>query len=130
MLWTGGARVREFKWILAVMMGASLMASILGTKYVSNGYGSVWYNELVTMASFWTQVRGTMRAIFMRKFQQFVVTKKRGRQSKSIWPFIRPQVILIVLSVIALFWAWGRLLFGISDDFFKPVLASFWTCFH
>src|SRR5262249_41124086 len=49
---------------------------------------------------------------------------------KSIWPFVRPQVYLIVVSVFALLWAWGRIWLGLSDDYFKPILASFWALFH
>jgi predicted Zn-dependent protease/cellulose synthase/poly-beta-1,6-N-acetylglucosamine synthase-like glycosyltransferase len=130
MLFTGVPPVQEFTWTLALIMAAYMAVSILGTKYVSNGYGSIWYSELFMMASFWTQVRGTMRAMFLRKLQQFVVTAKRGRQSNSIWPFVRPQVYLIAASVTALLWAWGRVWLGISDDYFKPVLATFWTFFH
>jgi tetratricopeptide (TPR) repeat protein/cellulose synthase/poly-beta-1,6-N-acetylglucosamine synthase-like glycosyltransferase len=130
MLYTGVPPVREFTWTLAILMSFYMLCSIFGVKYISNGYGSVWYSELFTMASFWTQVRGTMRAIFWRKFQQFIVTKKRGRQAKSIWPFVRPQLILIFISVLALVWAWSRVILGISDDVFKPVLASFWALFH
>jgi tetratricopeptide (TPR) repeat protein/cellulose synthase/poly-beta-1,6-N-acetylglucosamine synthase-like glycosyltransferase len=130
MLVTGIPPVKEFTWLLASIMAAYMTVSILGVKYASNGYGSTWYSELFTMAGFWTQIRGTMRAMFLRKFQMFVVTQKRGRQSNSIWPFIRPQVLLMAVSVLALTWAWGRLWFCISDDYFKPVLASFWTFFH
>jgi tetratricopeptide (TPR) repeat protein/cellulose synthase/poly-beta-1,6-N-acetylglucosamine synthase-like glycosyltransferase len=130
MLFTGVPPVRGFNWVLCVFMVAYMAASILGTKYVSNGYGSVWYSELFVMASFWTQVRGTMRALFMRKFQMFVVTAKRGRQAKSIWPYVRPQVYLIAVSVLALLWAWGRIWLGLSDDYFKPILASFWALLH
>jgi cellulose synthase/poly-beta-1,6-N-acetylglucosamine synthase-like glycosyltransferase/predicted Zn-dependent protease len=130
MLLTGVPPVKEFTWLLAAIMAAYMAVSILGTKYVSNGYGSIWYSELFMMASFWTQIRGTMRAAFLRKLQQFVVTAKRGRQSNSIWPFIRPQVVLILASVLALLWAWGRIWLGISDDYFKPLLATFWTLFH
>ncbi|HVS37471.1 MAG TPA: tetratricopeptide repeat protein [Gemmataceae bacterium] len=130
MLFTGIPPVREFTWTLAMLMVAYMTCAILGVKYASNGYGSVWYSELFTMASFWTQVRGTMRAMFWRKFQKFIVTKKRGRQAKSIWPFVRPQIILIAFSILALVWAWSRVWLGVSDDPFKPVLATFWTSFH
>src|SRR5262249_17513143 len=74
--------------------------------------------------------RGTLRALFWRKFQKFVVTTKRGRQAKSIWPFVRPQIALMALSVVALVWGWGRLAFGISDDYFKPIIPTFWISFH
>ena len=56
-------------------------------------------------------------------FQSFVVTAKRGRQANSIWPFIRPQVYLIVVSAFALLWAWGRVWFGVSDA--APVFLIF-----
>jgi cellulose synthase/poly-beta-1,6-N-acetylglucosamine synthase-like glycosyltransferase len=69
MLLTGVPPVKEFTWTLAAIMGTYMAVAILGVKYVSNGYGSVWYSELFTMAGFWTQVRGTMRALFWRKFQ-------------------------------------------------------------
>ncbi len=130
MLFTGVPPVREFNWTLAILMIAYMFCSILGVNYASNGYGSVWYSELFTMASFWTQVRATMRAMFWRKFQKFIVTKKRGRQAKSIWPFVRPQIVLIAVSVLALVWAWSRVGMGISDDPFKPLLATFWVGFH
>src|SRR5262249_12879180 len=63
-------------------------------------------------------------------FQSFVVTSKRGRQSKSIWPFIRPQVVLAALSLLALLWGWSRVSFGISDDVYKPIVPSFWIVLH
>ena len=31
---------------------------------------------------------------------------------------------------MALLWAWSRVFLGVSDDPFKPLLASFWACFH
>ena len=130
MLFTGVPPVAQFTWPLAIFMALYMGLSILGTKVAGNGYGSFWYSELFTMASFWTQVQGTMKALFWRKFQQFVVTAKRGRQSKSIWPYIRPQVYLMLFSLLALVWAWSRLGLGVSDDPFKPMLATFWAGFH
>ena len=130
MLYTGVPPVREFTWTLAILMCLYMLCSIFGVKYVSNGYGSVWYSELFTMASFWTQVRGDHARHVLAQVSEFIVTKKRGRQAKSIWPFVRPQLVLIFISVLALVWAWSRVVMGISDDVFKPVLASFWAVFH
>jgi cellulose synthase/poly-beta-1,6-N-acetylglucosamine synthase-like glycosyltransferase len=130
MMLSGVSPVREFTWTLFTITVVYMAASIFGVQYMSNGYGSVVYGELFAMVNFWTQIRGTMRAIFWRKFQQFVVTSKRGRQSKSIWPFIRPHVVLFFLSFLALSWGWGRILYGISDDYFKPIIPSCWIVFH
>ncbi len=51
-------------------------------------------------------------------------------KKKGVWPFIRPQTYLIILSVLALFWGWSRPALGISDDLFKPVVPSIWVPVH
>src|SRR5262249_10065059 len=107
-----------------------ILASVKGVSIASNGFGSFFNGELFCMVNFWTQILGTMRALFWRKFQKFVVTAKRGRQAKSIWPSVRPQLVLMGISVVALAWGWGRLFFGISDDYFKPIVPTFWIVFH
>jgi tetratricopeptide (TPR) repeat protein/cellulose synthase/poly-beta-1,6-N-acetylglucosamine synthase-like glycosyltransferase len=130
MMFTGIPPVAEFTWTLALLTLVYLVASIYGVRVASNGFGSFFNGELFCMVNFWTQIRGTLRAIFWRKFQSFVVTAKRGRQAKSIWPYIRPQVALMALSVLALVWGWGRVATGISDDFLRPIIPTFWILFH
>jgi predicted Zn-dependent protease/cellulose synthase/poly-beta-1,6-N-acetylglucosamine synthase-like glycosyltransferase len=130
MMFTGVPPVAEFTWTLAVFTLLYLVASIYGVQVASNGFGSFLNGELFCMINFWTQVQGTMKALFWRKFQQFVVTSKRGRQAKTIWPYIRPHLALLVLSVLALVWGWTRVASGISDDYFKPIIPTFWIVFH
>lgn len=130
MMITGISPVYEFTYTLLVITFFYMMVSLYGVKYASNGYGSIIYGELFSMVNFWTQIRGLFRAIFWRKFQQFVVTSKRGRQSTSIWPYIRPQVYLFIASFLALLWGWSRVFYGISDDYFKPIIPSLWIVFH
>ena len=130
MMLTGVSPVAEFTWTLFAITAVYIAVSLYGVRYASNGYGSILYGELFAMVNFWTQIRGTMRAVFWRKFQQFVVTSKRGRQSNSIWPFVRPQIAIFALSFFALTWGWGRVLFGISDDWIKPLIPTGWLLFH
>jgi cellulose synthase/poly-beta-1,6-N-acetylglucosamine synthase-like glycosyltransferase/predicted Zn-dependent protease len=130
MMFTGVPPVNEFTWSLAGLTALYMFVSIWGARVASHGYLSLLNGELFCMVNFWTQIRGTMRAIFWRKFSTFVVTAKRGRQSKSIWPFIRPQVYLAGLSVVGLLWGWSRFLFGISEDYSKPIIPSVWILFH
>lgn len=127
MLFTGVPPVAQFTWLLLIMTLLYLVSVLWTVKYVLNGHGSIINSEIYTMMGFWTQIRATCRALFWRKFQSFVVTQKRGRQSKSIIPFIRPHIVLVALSIIALGWAWARPLTGISDDFYKPIIPTFWT---
>jgi tetratricopeptide (TPR) repeat protein/cellulose synthase/poly-beta-1,6-N-acetylglucosamine synthase-like glycosyltransferase len=130
MMFSGVPPVAEFNWTLAIYTVLYLFASVYGVRVASNGFGSFFNGELFCMINFWTQVQGTMKALFWRKFQQFVVTAKRGRQAKTIWPYIRPHVALMAVSVLALVWGWARVLTGISDDYFKPIIPSFWILFH
>jgi tetratricopeptide (TPR) repeat protein/cellulose synthase/poly-beta-1,6-N-acetylglucosamine synthase-like glycosyltransferase len=130
MLFTGVPPVNQFTWTLFAVMVLYLFCSIFGVRWVSGGFYAFWNIELFTMAGFWTQVKGTMRAIFMRRFQKFGVTSKRGRQTNSLWPFLRPHVYFVALSITALLWGWCPVLFGISQDYFRPILASCWTVFH
>lgn len=109
MLFTGVPPVREFSWDLIVITIGYLFFSLYAMKVVSNGYGSLVNSELFSMANFWTQIKATFRAIFRRRRQRFVVTSKRGPQSRTVWPYVRPQTYLILLSVLAIFWGWLRL---------------------
>jgi cellulose synthase/poly-beta-1,6-N-acetylglucosamine synthase-like glycosyltransferase len=169
MLFSGIPPVKEFTPTLLVLTVIYLFVSIFTMKLVSNGYGSIINSELFSMVNFWTQIKSTFRAAIGYGSRIFNVTPKgaaavRSRQQKSVWPYIRPQTYLIILSVLALFWGWGRLLFdgtallgkypaiaewpligapiawllrnipnfgfGISDDYFKPVVPTIWVLIH
>ena len=130
MLFTGEPPVAEFDFFMLMITAFYMVITITITRVISNGNGSFYNSEFFSMVNFWTQIRGTFKALFWRKFQQFVVTSKRGRQSTSIWPFVRPQAFLLVISVLALVWGWGKLTLGLSDDWKKPLLPSCWIIFH
>jgi cellulose synthase/poly-beta-1,6-N-acetylglucosamine synthase-like glycosyltransferase/tetratricopeptide (TPR) repeat protein len=164
MLFSGIPPVKEFTWELLYVTLLYLIVSLTTLKIVSNGYGSIINAELFAMVNFWTQVKSVFRSVFGYGSRHFHVTPKgaqavAARKQKSVWPFIRPQTYLIILSVLALFWGWGRLLFdgdlllrkypglenvpvvswllhhtafgfGISDDYFKPVVPTIWVLLH
>ncbi|WP_020468133.1 glycosyltransferase [Zavarzinella formosa] len=135
MLFSGVPPVREFTRELLIITLVYLLVSLTTMKIVSNGYGSIINSELFAMVNFWTQMKSTFRAIFGIGSRNFGVTAKgaaavRQRQQKSVWPFIRPQTYLIILSVLALFWGWSRPILGISDDWFKPVVPTIWVLIH
>ncbi len=135
MLFSGVPPVREFTRELLIITLVYLVVSLTTMKIVSNGYGSIINSELFAMVNFWTQIKSTFRALFGLGGRTFGVTLKggaavRARQQKSVWPFIRPQTYLIILSVLALFWGWSRPILGISDDWFKPVVPTIWVLIH
>jgi cellulose synthase/poly-beta-1,6-N-acetylglucosamine synthase-like glycosyltransferase/tetratricopeptide (TPR) repeat protein len=130
MMISGVAPLRELTLTLGVVTLAYLLVSLFGVLALGKGYGSIVNGEFFCMVNFWTQIRGTMRAIFKRKNQTFVVTNKRGRQSKSAWPFVYPHLILAALSVVALGWGWSRYFYGVSDDIVRPIIPTVWILFH
>lgn len=135
MLFSGVPPVREFTKELLIVTMVYLAVSLTAMKVVSNGYGSLVNSELFAMVNFWTQIKSTFRAIFGLGSRSFGVTAKgaaavRSRQQKSVWPYIRPQTYLIILSILALFWGWSRPILRISDDYFKPVVPTIWVLIH
>lgn len=135
MLFSGIPPVKEFTPELIGVTLIYLIVSLTTMKIVSNGYGSIINSELFSMVNFWTQIKSTFRAIFGYGSRTFNVTPKGQaalalRKKKGVWPYIRPQTYLIILSVLALFWGWSRPALGISDDLFKPVVPSIWVLIH
>lgn len=132
MLFSGIPPVREFTPELIGITLIYLIVSLTTMKIVSNGYTSIINTELFAMANFWTQIKCVLRAMLGYGARQFNVTPKGSavaelRKKKGIWPYIRPQTYLIILSVLALFWGWSRPVLGISDDWFKPVVPTIWV---
>jgi cellulose synthase/poly-beta-1,6-N-acetylglucosamine synthase-like glycosyltransferase/tetratricopeptide (TPR) repeat protein len=135
MLFSGIPPVKEFTWELLGVTLVYLLVSLTTLKMVSNGYGSIINAELFAMVNFWTQIKSVFRALFGYGSRHFHVTPKgaqavQQRQKKSVWPYIRPQTYLIILSVLAMFWGWSRPVLGISDDWFKPVVPTVWVLLH
>src|SRR5262249_55444573 len=129
-LFTGVAPVAEYSWTLLIMVALYLSASWLGVALASNGHFSFWNTELFERMAFWTKTRGAVQALIWRGRGPFVVTSKRGRQSKRIWPLLRPHVVLALVTLLALCWGWGGLLLGLSDNWGKLILATFWGSFY
>jgi cellulose synthase/poly-beta-1,6-N-acetylglucosamine synthase-like glycosyltransferase/tetratricopeptide (TPR) repeat protein len=130
MLFSDVPPVARFEWIFVALIVAYMGLSIFAFRFVSNGYGSFWNSQIYSMTNMWTSTRSVLRALLLRRFQTFVVTSKRGRQSKSLLLYIWPHVTFFLASILALFWGWYRPLSGVSDDYYKPILASLWAVFH
>jgi cellulose synthase/poly-beta-1,6-N-acetylglucosamine synthase-like glycosyltransferase/tetratricopeptide (TPR) repeat protein len=130
MLFSDVPPVARFEWLFVTLIVLYMGLSTGAFYAVGKGYASFWNSQIYCMTNMWTSTKGMMKAIFGRQFQVFVVTSKRGRQSNSLFAFIWPHVTFLMASILALIWGWYRPLSGVSDDFYKPILASFWTVFH
>jgi hypothetical protein len=91
MMFTGVPPVAEFTWALGIITLIYLLASIWGVRVAANGYGSFFNGELFCMVNFWTQIQGTIRALFLRKFQKFIVTSKRADKPRPSGPMCGPS---------------------------------------
>jgi cellulose synthase/poly-beta-1,6-N-acetylglucosamine synthase-like glycosyltransferase/tetratricopeptide (TPR) repeat protein len=130
MLFSDVPPVAQFEWLFASLIVIYMALSYFSFRVVSGGYGLFWNSQIYSMTNVWTSTRSVFRATFWRRFQKFVVTSKRGRQSKSVLPYLWPHAAFFFASVLALMWGWYRPLSGVSDDFYKPILASVWAVFH
>ena len=130
MLLTGVPPVSMFSWGLLLLIIVYMTLSYASFRAASGRLGSFWNSQLFGMTNVWTSTRSLFRALFWRRFQKFVVTSKRGRQSKRVLPFIWPQSLLFIASALALAWGWYLPASEVSDDYYKPMVATVWVVFH
>ncbi len=130
MLLTGIAPVKELNWTLGTITVVYMFTIWTSVTISSNGHGHLIGTELTHMASFWTQIQSTYRAIFKRRKTKFVVTAKRGRQSNSIFRFIAPQCIYIAASGLAIASAATRYAIGLSNDLNGLCVGSLLVLVH
>ncbi|MHC2068222.1 glycosyltransferase [Bremerella sp. T1] len=117
MLFSGVSPVGEFSWLLGVITVAYLICTWMAVKIVSDGYGRLWDIEVQAMTNFWVQCQCLYRSIVHRGRGKFVVTSKRGRQSKSIFSLILPHIVLISVGIAAITWASAKIFLGVSADY-------------
>ena len=131
MLLTGVGPVADMTWTLVGITIFYVLTVWYTVKASGNGYGRLLDTEITQMATFWTQCRGTWRALFNRKKASFVVTQKSGGgKDSSIHDFLRPQYTFIGCSVVAVTWAASRYFLGVSEDFLGLSICSVLVFFH
>lgn len=132
MLLTGIAPVADLSVRYFTIVGCYLVAVWTAVKLVSNGCGQLIGIEMAMMASFHLQLQALWRAMFRRRRQRFVVTKKRrtaGAHSSGL-RLMWPQAALVAVSVVAVSWAASRVLFGLSADYFGLLIGSGLAIYH
>lgn len=131
MLLTGVGPVADMTWQLVAITIFYVSTVWYTVKASGDGYGQLLDTEITQMATFWTQCRGTWRALFNRKSATFVVTQKSGgKRQSSIHDFLRPQYTFIACSVVAITWAGARYVLGVSEDFLGLSICSMLVFFH
>ena len=131
MLLTGVGPVADMTWHLVLITLIYVFTIWYTIKASGNGYGRLIDTEITQMATFWTQCRGTWRALFNRKKANFVVTQKSGGgRESSIHDFLRPQYTFIGCSIVAMTWAASRYFLGVSEDFLGLTICSILVTGH
>jgi cellulose synthase/poly-beta-1,6-N-acetylglucosamine synthase-like glycosyltransferase/tetratricopeptide (TPR) repeat protein len=132
MLLTGIAPVAGLSINYIAIVGCYLVAVWTAVKLASNGCGQLIGIEMAMMASFHLQLQALWRAIFHRRRQNFIVTKKRrttAAQSSGL-RLMWPQAALVAVSIVAISWAVSRVLFGLSADYFGLLVGSGLAMYH
>jgi cellulose synthase/poly-beta-1,6-N-acetylglucosamine synthase-like glycosyltransferase/tetratricopeptide (TPR) repeat protein len=130
MLLSGVAPVADMSIRYFMVVGFYLLSVWTTVKLVSNGAGQLLGIELAMMASFHLQIKALWRAVFLRRRQKFVVTRKRGKGNPSGLRQMWPQAALVAASIITVSWAATRIAFGLSDDYFCLAIGGGLAAYH
>ncbi len=126
LLFTGVAPVDKLDLPLAIITLTYLVVMWTAVKVAGNGHGNLLLIEQMSMNDFWTQIRGTIRALFGMGSRKFVVTKKSGfsKIGASELHLYLPQALLIILGFSAIIWGVVRYSFGVSHDIVGLILGT------
>ena len=130
MLLSGIAPVANLNIAYVTIVGCYLLSVWAGVKIASNGCGQFLGIELAMMASFPLQLQALWRAVFRRRRQEFVVSRKRGESRQSPLLCMWPQAALVAVSIVAVSWAVSRVAFGISGDYIGLGIGSSLAAYH
>lgn len=130
MLLTGIAPLRPMGWMYFAIVAAYLIITWSAVKIASNGCGRLLGIEAAMMASFWLHFKAVLRASFLKRYQKFIVTVKRGAQHEPKMRHVLPQATIAVFGVIALCWAAGRIAFGLSADWLGFTIGAALVTYH
>jgi|WetSurMetagenome_2_1015567.scaffolds.fasta_scaffold26673_3 cellulose synthase (UDP-forming) len=130
MLLTGAYPIANFGSHFLLVYFAFLVSLVGSYALLSRGTGRLLMDELFNMASVFTLIRATKRAIFGRSRPSvFVVTDKRGGDAPSL-ARVFPHLLLLALSVVAVVWGGLEAGFGVTDDYLGTGVCSFWTLYN
>jgi cellulose synthase/poly-beta-1,6-N-acetylglucosamine synthase-like glycosyltransferase/tetratricopeptide (TPR) repeat protein len=130
MLLSGVAPVSDMSVRYVAVVGCYLLSVWTAVKVASNGAGQLLGIELAMMASFHLQIQALWRALFRRRRQKFVVTRKNGNGKRSGLRQMWPQAALVAVSIVAVSWAAARVAFGLSADYFCLAIGGGLAAYH
>ncbi|MGL6194174.1 MAG: glycosyltransferase [Thermoguttaceae bacterium] len=120
-LFTSVSPVREVTITYLILLAGYLGGFLFAMEYVSGKAASLIGIQVNLMSNFYAQMKATIRSLFRKKRSRFVVTPKSTRQSKvqtpgwKVFKAVLPQLLLIMVGIIAIFWAGLNLITGIVD---------------
>lgn len=120
-LFTTISPVREITPTYLILLAAYLGSFLFAMEYVSGRSASLIGIQINLMSNFHAQLKAVQKALFQRKRPKFSVTPKSGRQTRfqtsglKVFLAVLPQLSVIIVGIIAIFWAGLNLSTGIVD---------------
>ncbi|UCF05155.1 MAG: glycosyltransferase [bacterium] len=103
--------------------------SLFAFNEMSRGVGGNLLLEQFSMGKFVTYI-GTLGAfLFSRKSKQFKVTPK-GQRSLAPYRLLIPQIVVCIISIVAIVWALVELILQLRNDDFIIVVNSLWALYN
>lgn len=128
-LFTGQFPIAHFDRTFMLFYGAHLASLVVSYKILSRGTGRLLMDELFNMANFFTLLVAAKRFVFGRGEGTFVVTSKRGSETRQERAAL-PQFLLIAVTVLGVGWSLLGLGFGATEDLVGAGVAMFWALYN
>lgn len=105
------------------------LITIIGFNEMARGYGGQLMLEQFSMAKYYTYIKSVWLFFIPRKRSEFKVTPK-GDQQTVPYSFIVPQMIVFLVSLIAILFAIVEQLVGDRTDNFIIAVNCFWALYN
>ncbi len=115
------------RFVLLYIIQLSML--LITFKVISRGRGSIFREECFSMMNFWIFTSAFIRACLRIKAGKFEITDKSGSSHFS-FTSIKPQLVLLAVSVIAVTWGMLRLLYGTVTEPLGVYIGSFWCLWN
>ena len=120
--------IENFFAKLVMLYMANIIVQLGVYKFITNGQGRVFADELFNMLNFWLLIKAFLRAL-LGLGQKFVVTRKSGGSDPIPRRVVLPQTMIFLLSFTALGWWLLKLWYDINMDRLSQGLAAFFASY-
>lgn len=128
-LFTGVLPMRSLDVNYLIHFIPYFVISTLAFNEMARGYGGQIMLEQFSMGKFFTYIKTLGIPFLPKKSKEFKVTPKR-QQKEASSTLIIPQILVLLVSIMAICWGLVELLVGLRGDSFVIAVNCFWALYN